>query len=381
VSKPAAVSRRTSALRLLVSVLALSIGAVAAFGVSETYFRCCAPPLTGPRNIHPDAQLGWDSDPAIAPLDNAGRATVVYFAGDSFTQDRSWPRIAQREAARLGVPLDGYSVGVSGYGTTQEWLKIEREYPAHRPALVVLQLFAWNDLRDNVAYPPIAYGPTVFDRPFLERAGSSYALVTPPPSSGPVSAITATRTWRRVLFKIAARADDGLARFDVDALARRRFRGPINYTERSTWEPFYRPDLSEGDYVQSAYGVTRESFRRLKRFLGDRGSRLLVLGLDNPFTVDDDVRSAWIRPGVPFDPGLPLARIAAMLHDEGIAFADARPTLLALARQTGKKVYNPPPGELSGHLEAEGEERFGTVAAQAMAGVLAEMGGRRAAAR
>lgn len=351
---------------------------VALAAAAELYFRCCTAPLQSARDLHPDAALGWDSIPAIAPLAGNGGATpTVYFVGDSFTQGRRWPAAAQRECARLGVRFDGFTLGVSGYGTTQEWLKIERHFDEHRPALVVLQFFAWNDMRDNTAYPPIAYSPVVFDRPFLVERDRRFALAAPEPPSRLESAIASTEIWRRVFFKATARADSWLARAAVDTLARRRFGGPVNYTERATWEPFYRPDIPEGAYVSSAYAATREAFRRLAAFLRERHSDLLVVGLDNPFTVDEDVRKEWIRPDMPFDPGRPLARLAEILRDERIAFVDARPALLALARRTGRKVYNPPAGELSAHLEPEADDEFGAAAAQGLVGRLQSKGGRR----
>jgi hypothetical protein len=312
--------------------------------------------------LQPDPLLGWDSIPAIAALDNAGRPSVVYFVGDSFTQDRQWPRVAQREAARKGVRFDGYSLGVSGFGTTQEWLKIERDFDRHRPWLVVVQLFAWNDLRDNWRYPSIAYAPETSRRPYLVPDGEGYRLL-PARASAPLRWLEATALWRQVFFRASLRADDLAARIDVDRLAQWRVPLAVHYTETATWEPFYRTDRVGTPYVREALNVTREALRRLSAFLTSRSARLAVVGLDNPFTVDDDVAAAWIRPGIPFDPDLPLKEIEKFSREDGVRFESARPALLDLRRRTKSKVYNPPAGELSGHLEPAGEDAFGAVAA------------------
>ncbi len=349
-------------------LLAAGFAAVATITVAslsaELYLRRHPLPSVPVRGLQSDPLLGWDSIPRIVPLDNAGRARVVYFVGDSFTQDRRWPFIAQREAEKQGVAFDGYSLGVSGFGTTQEWLKTERDFEFYRPQLVVVQLFAWNDLRDNWSYPPIAYSPDASNRPYLVPTASGFRLAPAVSAARPMRWLIDSALWRQVLFRATLRIDDTAARAGIDRLADWHLALPVHYTEPATWEPFYRRDGYETAYVRGAFAVTREAFRRLSTFLSARGAKLIVIGLDNPFTVDEDVALAWIRPGTPFDPNLPLSRVAAFLREDGVPFESARPALLDARRRTGRKVYNPPAGELSGHLEPAGEEAFGTVAAR-----------------
>src|SRR5262249_24058568 len=152
-----------------------------------------------------DPVLGWDSVPSIAPLDNAGRERVVYFIGDSFTQDRRWPLAAQREAAKRGNVFDGYDLGVTGFGTTQEWLKIEREFDRYHPQTVVVQFFAWNDFRDDWPYPAIAYSPTTYRRPYLLPEGGRFVLSPADAPSAPVRWATDTELWRRIGFRAMLR--------------------------------------------------------------------------------------------------------------------------------------------------------------------------------
>jgi len=230
-------------------------------------------------------------------------------------------------------------------------------------------LFAWNDLRDNWRYPRIAYSPDTSERPYLVPDASGYRLMPVVDRSRPARWLAETAMWQRFLFRATLRLDDGAAKLDVDRLASWRLALPVHYTEPSTWEPFYRRDAYERPYVRDAVAVTREAFRRMATFLAARGARLIVIGLDNPFTVDDDVATAWIRPGIPFDPDLLLRELAERLRQDGVPFESARPALLDARRRTGRKVYNPPAGDLSGHLEPAGEEAFGEVAARMIVGL------------
>jgi hypothetical protein len=315
--------------------------------------------------LRADDQLGWDSLPAIVPLENANRSRVVYFIGDSFTQDRQWPAVAQREAARHGVEFDGYALGVSGYGTTQEWLKIERDFDRHRPQIVVLQFFAWNDFRDDWPYPAIAYGPETSRRPYLVRDGDRYTLIRQTLPGRLVRAVTGTELWRQIGFRAILHLGDVAAWLNIDGLVRWRVPVMVHYTERATWEPFYRGDASIA-YVREAFGSTVEALRRLDAFLKARGSRLVVIGLDNPFTVDQEVARAWIAAGRPFDPDEPLRRLSDALRPLRISFVNARPALIDLRRRLGQQIYDPPADNLSGHLQAAGDNLFGVIAADAL---------------
>ena len=351
--------------QMMRQVLGALLATVVALGVSEAVYHLSPQPDRA-GNLRPDAVLGWDSVPAMAPLDNANRPDVVYFIGDSFTQDRRWPSIAQAQARQLGLAVDGYALGVGGFGTTQEWLKIERDFDRHAPKAVVLQFFAWNDFRDNWPYPTIAYSPTASVRPYLVPGPAGYRLARTGPPAALVGWLTATEVWRRWMFRAVLRANDGAAWLAVDRVSSWRLPLSVHYTERSTWEPFYRPDDADRPYVRDAVAATVESFRRLATFLRDRHARLIVVGLDSPFTVDEDVAAAWVRPGMPFDADLPLRRLGDRLRDAGVVFVNVRPALVDAHRRSGRKIYNPPAGDLSGHLEPAGEDVFGAVAARAL---------------
>jgi hypothetical protein len=350
--------KRRRILRLLLSIGSLLFAVICV----EIGLRLLLPPMTRVQRITDDPLLGWDSQPAVAELENRGSPRKVYFLGDSFTQDRTWPARTQRHAAEAGVFFDGYVLGVSGYGTTQSLLKLERDFDRHRPELVLLLFFAWNDLRDNVASPAIFYSPTTRTRPYLVASSDGIRLEPAADLSPATWLLYHTEISRRALLKLLMRAGDAAARVDVDGMARWNLPFAVNYTERATWEPFYRPGPS-GDYVAEAYRVTAEAFRRMHQLLRTRGAKLGVIGIDNPFVVDDDVAEQWVRRDIVFDADQPLRRMAEILAREGIPFVSATPALRAERARLNKKMYNPPAGELSGHLEPEGEAVVARLAA------------------
>ena len=92
---------------------------------------------------------GWDSIPTIDVMNNSGHGIPIYFDGDSFTQGTSWAPTTQEILKQRGLLIDGYNIGVSGYGTFQEYLKLSKTIDEHHPKIVVVLFYAWNDLRDN----------------------------------------------------------------------------------------------------------------------------------------------------------------------------------------------------------------------------------------
>src|SRR5262249_26640622 len=150
---------RSSLKRLIVlgsvNALIFSVLALLLVGAMELYFLVKHPPKdTSASPWVEDSELGWDTKPSIESVTgSSSTGPAVYFIGDSFTDQKNWPMFTTAFLKDRGVSIDGYSLGVSGYGTTQELLKLKRHYTEHYPKAVVLLLFAWNDLRDNYRTP------------------------------------------------------------------------------------------------------------------------------------------------------------------------------------------------------------------------------------
>jgi hypothetical protein len=92
------VSIRSRSRRLLLVAASATLAGVVAWTAGEAIFRWRYLPSYVPDpTLVPDGTLGWDSVPAVAPLEaNTGRGPNVVFLGDSFTQGHLWPAEAQR---------------------------------------------------------------------------------------------------------------------------------------------------------------------------------------------------------------------------------------------------------------------------------------------
>ena len=84
--------------------------------------------------------------------------------------------------------------------------------------------------------------------------------------------------------------------------------------------------------MQGAYDSTIEAFRGIRGAADAAHAALLVIGIDNSFTVDADDQEDFLKPHPELDPSLPMERMARLLGQEGIAFINAQPELAALAR-------------------------------------------------
>lgn len=102
-------------------------------------------------------EQGRNDDPL--PPDKPESTFRIAFLGDSFTQASEVARSSNFVSlvrGRLGqAPPAGYSrvealnFGVVGYGTTQQYLVLEREVLRYAPDLVVLVMYLGNDVSDN----------------------------------------------------------------------------------------------------------------------------------------------------------------------------------------------------------------------------------------
>ncbi len=89
------------------------------------------------------------------PQDSGAYRIFVY--GDSFIQ-ASYSRVENTFAGKLaeyldqqtGTPVSVINAGVDGYGPDQVYLRMAREVPEFRPDLVVVSLFADNDVGDLI---------------------------------------------------------------------------------------------------------------------------------------------------------------------------------------------------------------------------------------
>ena len=130
--------------------------------------------------------------------------------------------------------------------------------------------------------------------------------------------------------------------------------------------PFYRADKATSSYVTAAWEATEYALQQIKELCVQNKTELLVVGIDNPFTVDEDVYQEYVKEKDGFDSDLPLRRLGEVLAKLSIPYVDTQPALLSEHKKIGKKIYNGPSGNLSGHLEPEGERVLASVIGNAL---------------
>lgn len=312
-----------------------------------------------------ESALGWERyDPAPVPFgdverlaDPAAPPLRVLFMGDSFTHTKTWGRRTIDALRAAGTPAVGWECGVSGYGTLQEALLLERLLPALKPDVVVVLFYGWNDVRDNWRYPAICYNAQMTRRPYLNEDGS----VSWP--SGLMVWLKSLELWRQVveptLDPIRVQAGrDALATKGVDGIARERMPLVLGYDAPETWLPFYRRSAQEGPYVSGAWAATQQAFERLARTVRGSGASLVVAALDNPFCVDADVAAAVLPAGdADVDVDIPMRRWAAIMASMRIPAVDLIPALRARRdASAGAKQYDGGTGNFAGHLQPEAEQ-------------------------
>ncbi len=131
---------------------------------------------TGHRYLH-DPHLGWRNIPGWSATTNGKKLTInsrglrdreyalakpagvkrILVLGDSYTwgygvaDEEIYTEVLERSLAKRGARVQVINSGVSGWGTDQEYLFLEREGIKYQPDLVVLALFIINDPENSAS--------------------------------------------------------------------------------------------------------------------------------------------------------------------------------------------------------------------------------------
>ena len=374
--------RRTWVWRVISTATSAVVASVVLCAACEVYFRLRYTPSYVPdTGIRADRVLGWNTTPPVTPLPlNDGRGNPVVFLGDSFTDRKEWPAEAQKQLVAAGVRIDGYNLGVTGFGTGQQFLKFQQHAATLVPSAVVVLFFAWNDLRDNYPYPGIFYGPQRASRPYLEVSNGGVTVTPVRWTSALAAGFLRSEMYLRVFNRLSLRFDKEVVRRWPDLPRTLGWHAEVYYEDPVSWHPFYQAQRADSSYVKGAYDATLAAFKSIRDLAARSRAPLLVIGIDNAFTVDEAVAENFIEPFGDLDPSLPLARIVRLLENEGIAFINAQPELKALGERTRQVVYNGPAGGLgiAGHLQPEADRLIGSIAARWLATQISQTGqGRR----
>lgn len=314
------------------------------------------------KTLKEDRVNGWESMPEMTQIGKDGASKII-FVGDSFTQGARWTGDTINNLTNSGHSVSGYSLGVAGYGTIQELNKLSKNIGNLSPKVVVLLFFAWNDLRDNFPYPGIYYNVQTRSRPFYDFSK------TPPSVSPPVMWphwVLKSRLYQQYIFPLITRSDEKiLGTLSFDEIAQQKISVFASYGDTRSWDPFYRTNKQNSVYVSQTWLATKYALKDLKDIVETKyHAKLLVVGIDNAFTVDEDVLDEYVKDRVNFDSGLPLQRLGDTLAELNISYINALPALRELRAGLGRKVYNGPKGNLSGHFERESENLVGRLVAE-----------------
>ena len=68
----------------------------------------------------------------------------------------------------------------------------------------------------------------------------------------------------------------------------------LDYVYEDSWVPFYLKEKENSHYVKSSWDTTFTILKKLDKFVKSHNKKLIIVGIDNAFTVDDDVKEAWV---------------------------------------------------------------------------------------
>ena len=323
--------------RLAQNLALAAVGLLVGLGVLEIGFRLFRPPPNTLRDyVAPDPVAGWRPIPNITVIRRRteyrteirinshgwrdvehayrkpGDSFRIVVLGDSFMEAfqvkvaDSFPRRLER-AIRAG----GYSgvevinLGVSGYGTYQEYLTFREEGVRYRPDLVILAMYPENDLIDNtreLAYALWGDGdPQAFGRPYLVPTGSGWTEL--PPDYDRALRLASSRTWwrRSAIYGVAS------------ALGRRISEGGADQAEDMFLAPF-RCELAP--VYERAWRTTDELVGRLDRVVSAAGARLVLAYVPARVEVEGPERSTAseqsARGSLCLDPSVPASRVTEL---------------------------------------------------------------------
>jgi len=229
--------------------------------------------------------------------------------------------------------VDVLNAGSNGYGTREQLAVIDHLGEAWRPDVVLL-VFFWNDIEDNVKRSTPAFG--VYEQGRVSRTDphdeAFDALALRPPVEVVPRGVSGLR-----LPKYLKEGLRGL-RYRTLGIKRRKIRTEAQKT--------------------AAFEVTRELLRLTKLRCDELGSRLVIASLPSQTQVDP---SAVIRNIEPLNYEV-QEQLFAICADLGVQTVDLQPPLEAEFRRTGEPLYY----FVDRHLMASGHAIIGDVLVEAL---------------
>lgn len=372
----------------LKNAAALLIGLVLAAGLLEIGLRLAGfsyrpwfrpDPLIGARHVA-GAEGWWRKEGngyiRINPqgfrdddFDAAREAATFRIAvlGDSYTDafqvdhDQIYVEVMERHlatcSALAGRPVEAMNFGVSGFGTTQEWLTWRHYASAYEPDLVLLAFTPGNDIRNNSRALEMTD-----TRPFAVLVGGSLEIDDAYLQSGHYRRRTGLghRIWYRLSDIRIAQA----MAFIVQEWGRREQLRQIRLEPGDADEPglndeaFRPPEAPE--WVE-AWRITEAVLAALAREVADSGATLVMTSVSRGAQVDPDPavrRELEKRLGVE-DLFYPERRLTELAKRLAVPYVPLAPGLAEWTLQSGTHVHGFGDGPGKGHWNADGHRWAG----------------------
>ncbi len=299
-----------------------------------------------------DHMLGWDSYPPIEEIEKKKNLSKkIIFIGDSFTHNGKWTYETIKTLNKK-IPVEGYSLGASGFSTIQSYIKLKKHFDEIKPDLVILLFYAWNDMRDNYNQPGIIYSPNTEIRPYLSgnlsfKKGEIFS---------DLSWFKKLNIYEDFIIKFKLRINKLIVKIlGIDFLSKNNIKINLEYTNKDSWIPFHTKGIEDSKYVESAWNITEVVLKKMNEFVRGKNKKLIIIGIDNAFTIDEDVREMWTDDIPNFDIYKNINVLKSLCKKNNISFIDGLSILKEKKKKINKKIYNYPVGNLSGHLEPEGD--------------------------
>jgi hypothetical protein len=277
------------------------------------------------------------------PADDPDRPHIPIIAiGDSFTAchapapERTWPSLLGRTLGR-GV----YNLGRGGYGP-YEYLELLGLFGlAKTPAVVVMQIYEGNDLRDAARYVAYKTATPTERRHFLERAGWNPLRFEPAPW---LDNALGRRSWAYDFMVVGSAVElsslaDTLAtepRRKIDlhyTLAFPEGAVAMNVQNNDQDEVRSARDLAAGTLAPELYDPALDRFAALAR---EHGFRAIVAYAPTAYTAYaefTEFRDSSLAPLLADFSRRQREHLAAATAARGLTFADLTPALQTAARE------------------------------------------------
>lgn len=292
-----------------------------------------------------------------------------YVAGFEVAHGALFGSVLQKELNSRGIfagkTVEVLNFGVSGYGTAQELLLLDKEVLTYRPDMVILAFTTGNDVRNNDR--ALEWDKT---RPFYDIKNGKLERDD---SFCRTEAFRSKTSLRYKLYRKAAfhlRTLQALNFLkDRSALSALAKKGLLTSGEPGLSDEVYKSP--PGEEWERAWGITEKLLKEMKAGADLAGARFLLVSLTNGIQVFPDAErgQAAARALGAADLFYPERRLRLFTRKSGIDYLALAPELHEYSKKTGKYLHGfKATGLGAGHWNESGHSLAGKLLAEYLSG-------------